>query len=279
MTRPALEAARQVRLSGGVLDYALRRSRRARHLRVTVHPEHGVVVTLPARGSVGAVDDFLRERETWLRRHLDAHERMRARAAGQRPFGPDGRMLFRGELHRVRIERGEPGTRRSRVLRVGGDDLDELVLVVALADRRAAARVLEAWLRERASAAIADEIARHAGPLGVEPVAVSLRDPRTRWGSATRPRRLSFSWRLILAPPRALETVVVHELAHLRVFGHGPAFWATVASRIPDHREWRRWLHDHSLELHAALDGADEVDGGDDVDPPARHPPKDRLAI
>jgi predicted metal-dependent hydrolase len=61
------------------------------------------------------------------------------------------------------------------------------------------------------------------------------------------------SWRLILAPPEALETVVVHELAHLRVFGHGPRFWAVVASRRADHLVWRRWLRTHSLELHAAL--------------------------
>ncbi|HEV7809496.1 MAG TPA: M48 family metallopeptidase, partial [Candidatus Limnocylindrales bacterium] len=45
----------------------------------------------------------------------------------------------------------------------------------------------------------------------------------------------------------------VHELAHLRVFGHGPAFWRVVASRRPDHLTWRRWLRSHSLELHAAL--------------------------
>jgi hypothetical protein len=62
-----------------------------------------------------------------------------------------------------------------------------------------------------------------------------------------------FSWRLVIAPPEALETVVVHELAHLRVFGHGPRFWALVASRRPDHLVWRRWLRSHSLELHGAL--------------------------
>jgi predicted metal-dependent hydrolase len=51
-----------------------------------------------------------------------------------------------------------------------------------------------------------------------------------------------------------LDTVVVHELAHLRFFGHGPSFWALVASRRPDHVTWRRWLHDHAMDLHAALD-------------------------
>lgn len=68
-----------------------------------------------------------------------------------------------------------------------------------------------------------------------------------------------FSWRLVLAPAEALETVVIHELAHLRVFGHGPRFWALVASRRPDHLVWRRWLRTHSLELHGALIGTETV--------------------
>lgn len=262
---PPLEVLRQVRLSDGILDYTLRRSRRARHLRVIVDPVRGVVATIPARGAIRSVDQFLREREPWLRRHLRSHEEQRARAAARRPFGPAGRILFRGELHRLSVERAGPRTRRSCVLRAGGEDFDELVLVIAVADRRTPARLLEDWLRDRASAVIAAEIARHAPALNVNPAAVSLRDPKTRWGSATRTRRLSFSWRLILAPPRALETVVVHELAHLRVFGHGPAFWATVASRIPDHKTWRKWLREHSLELHSALDGADDAEGANDA--------------
>jgi predicted metal-dependent hydrolase len=120
-------------------------------------------------------------------------------------------------------------------------------------ERRPDRAIIESWLRARAREAIDAAIERHAGPLNVVPATVTLRDPRTRWGSASRDRRLSFSWRLVLAPPDALDTVVVHELAHLRVFGHGPAFWAVVASRRPDHRMWRRWLHDHAAELHGAL--------------------------
>jgi predicted metal-dependent hydrolase len=131
---------------------------------------------------------------------------------------------------------------------------------VGASDRRSLAVVLDAWLRARAGDAIQRAIARHADALGVEPAAISVRDQRTRWGSASRGRRLAFSWRLVLAPPEALDTVVIHELAHLRVFGHGPAFWALVASRRPDHRQWRRWLRDHALELHGALDQDVEVD-------------------
>ncbi len=128
---------------------------------------------------------------------------------------------------------------------------------VASPDRRSIAAVLEAWLKRRARTEIERDIGRHATALAVAPSAISIRDQRTRWGSASREGRLAFSWRLILAPPEALETVVIHELSHLRVFGHGPRFWSLVASRRADHRVWRRWLRDHSTELHGALDDRD----------------------
>jgi predicted metal-dependent hydrolase len=250
----ATETVRLVELSQGTLKYTLRRSSKAQQLRVLVDPDRGVVVTVPSRGGVRLVDGFLAEREDWLRRHLTDHARQRRRLAAMRPYGPNWRIIFLGELHRVRIEPAEQGIRRSRVFRVGADDGDELLVRMARSDRRPPARVLELWLRERAEATIRRQIQGHAEAMGVTPVAISIRDQRTRWGSATKTGRLAFSWRLILAPPQALETVVIHELAHLRVFGHGPRFWALVASRRSDHVAWRRWLREHSLELHVTLD-------------------------
>ena len=249
---------RTLALTGGSLEYTLRRSQRARRLRIAVDGAHGVVVTIPARGAIRDMEAFLRERESWLLRHLATHARQRERLATRRGSGPDGRILFRGELHRLRLVRAEDGGRRSLVLRVGADGGDELVLLLAAGDRRTPAALLEGWMRERAAAAIDREIATYAPGLGVAPKAISIRDQKTRWGSASRTGRLCFSWRLILAPPAALETVVVHELAHLRVFGHAPAFWSLVASRKADHRTWRKWLRDHALDLHTALDGAAE---------------------
>jgi predicted metal-dependent hydrolase len=230
-------------------------------MRVTIDPERGVVVTVPPPTRRGwahpeaAVETFLREREAWLRRHVERLARQRAELAARGGLGDGAAIRYRGELHRLRIVDGGRG-RRSTVARVGGEDGDELVVRVASVDRRPVVAVLEAWFRDRARAAIDVAIDRHAAALDVAPAAVSVRDQRSRWGSASRERRLSFSWRLVLAPPEALETVVVHELAHLRVFGHGPRFWGLVASRRPDHLEWRRWLRVHAYELHATLDDA-----------------------
>ena len=252
------EAPAVARLPGGPLAYTVRRSPRSRGIRVVIHPERGVVVTVPAtrRGWADPerhVEAFLADREAWLRRHLAKQAREQAALEARGGLRDGAAIRFRGDLHRLRIVRAAPGVRRSRVERIGGADEDEIVVHIAAADRRSLAALLEGWFKPRARAAIEREIRRHADPLGVTPTALSIRDQRTRWGSASREGRLAFSWRLVLAPPDALETVVVHELAHLRVFGHGPRFWALVASRKPDHKAWRKWLRDHSLELHGAL--------------------------
>jgi predicted metal-dependent hydrolase len=249
-------------LPGGRLDYTLRRSPRSRGLRVVIHPDRGVVVTVPSPGRRGWADPerhvlaFLVEREPWLRRHLVRQARERAALAERGGLRDGAEVRFHGDLHRLRIVAARPAARRSSVERVGGISQDEIVVRIAETDRRSLAAVLEGWLKPRARTEIERAILRHAPALEVSPRAISVRDQRTRWGSASRQGRLAFSWRLILAPPEALETVVIHELAHLQVFGHGPRFWVLVAARRPDHLVWRRWLRDHSMELHAALDDA-----------------------
>jgi predicted metal-dependent hydrolase len=239
-------------------SYILRRSARSRRLRITIDPELGLVVTIPPATRRGwahperLIEGFLREREPWIRRHLDRQAKQRAELAARGGLTDGASIRYLGELHRLRVVAADVG-RRSTVARTVGLAGPEIRVELIARDRDRADRVLEAWFRDQARFAIDATIQDHAAALGVAAAAVALRDPRSRWGSASREGRLMFSWRLILAPPEALETVVIHELAHLKVFGHGPRFWAIVASRRPDHVEWRRWLRARSLELHGAL--------------------------
>ena len=98
----------------------------------------------------------------------------------------DGRDPIPRRDPRLRIVADDATARRSTVLRVGGGEVDELHLVLAARDRRPAGDVLRDWLRARARATIEREIERRAPALGVTPVAVTVRDQRTRWGSASQ---------------------------------------------------------------------------------------------
>lgn len=227
---------------------------------MTIDPRHGLVVSVPPearRGWArpdGRIEAFLRERQGWVLRHLDRQMRERAMARAWGGARDGGLVLYRGALHRVRVTRHDGIGRPSSVERSGADDGDELVVRLAAPERRSLQAILTVWLRERAAEAIQGAVAAHAPALGVGPTRIDIRDPRSRWGSASRSGRLMFSWRLVLAPPGSLETVVVHELAHLRVFGHGPKFWTLVTARRPGHLGDRAWLRQNSQALHSALE-------------------------
>lgn len=260
------ESRHLVALANGPIAYRLRRSPRSRGLRLTIDDRRGLVVSVPPAHRRGwakpeeRVEGFIRERERWIRRHLRQSDQRRAEAATLAGARDGGSILYLGRRHRIRVIAAAPGTRRTTVDPELDDRGEAIVVRISPRERRPVVRILEAWFRERAGHAISHAVAKHASELAVTPAAITLRDPSSRWGSASRKGRLMLSWRLILAPSEALETVVVHELAHLRVFGHGPGFWKLVASRRPSHLADRAWLRRHSHALHAALDVSPEQD-------------------
>ena len=76
-----------------------------------------------------------------------------------------------------------------------------------------------------------------------------VRDTRSRWGSCSSTSRLSFSWRLVLAPEPVIDYVVAHEVAHLQEMNHSPRFWQLVARLVPDLGPPRAWLKTNGAQL------------------------------
>ena len=73
--------------------------------------------------------------------------------------------------------------------------------------------------------------------LDLTPQRIFVRDQTTRWGSCSTSGALSFSWRLVLAPPFVLDYLAAHEVAHLGHMNHGPRFWDLVERTMPRHEE------------------------------------------
>lgn len=79
---------------------------------------------------------------------------------------------------------------------------------------------------------------------------ITIRDQKTRWGSRSTSGTLSFNYRLMYAPLKVLDYVVVHELCHITHMNHSKDFWNMVASILPDYKESRNWLKEHGKELN-----------------------------
>jgi predicted metal-dependent hydrolase len=110
---------------------------------------------------------------------------------------------------------------------------------------------VERWYRREARARIRSSLEREGARLGLHGRSLAIRDPRSRWASCSSSGRLSFSWRLLVAPAEVLRYVVVHELCHLPEPNHGARFWQLVEASLPGWRDQRAWLRRHGGELLA----------------------------
>jgi predicted metal-dependent hydrolase len=230
--------------------YTVRRSDRARRARLSVSRVGEVVVVLPRRTPVAEAERLVLQHAAWLHRHVSRVSAERAALAARPPLG-EGRVLqVAGEACRISaVDGGSSRPARGRVESIQGG-----LLVRHGSDGRSTSQLLEGWLRARAREVIVAHVDMRAPELAVRPGRISIRDQSSRWASASSNGGLSFSWRLLLAPPFVLDAVVVHELAHLRLRGHTRRFWSLVEQHAPRTSEARRWLREHAAEVRAALD-------------------------
>lgn len=194
----------------------------------------GVRLTVPSRTRAGEVDAFLRASAGWV-------DEQRARLDPLPPPLADGdRLAYLDGALRLTVA---TGARRASVRRDGGH------LVASLPPEGDLDAAVERWYRREAARVVRPRAERLAGSLGARVAAISVRDPRSRWGSCSSTGRLSFSWRLLLAPEEVLDYVVAHEVCHLLRADHSPAYWALLADVVPGHERPRRWLRDHGADL------------------------------
>jgi predicted metal-dependent hydrolase len=220
-------------LSGAMeIAYSVRRSERARRVRVTVDLSRGVEVVLPRRAAEREAAAAISELQPWIERRVAELERARDAVAARGNTVP-----YLGDSLRLIAQAG-----RRRVHRRGND-----LLVPAAGGERLAA--LERWYRSAARGEIAGRLDRACAQSGKGYTRLTIRGQRTRWASCSPTGAMSFNWRLMLAPEAVLDYVVWHEVCHLEVMDHSPRFWALLATRCPEHRTHARWLRRHGATL------------------------------
>ena len=211
---------------------SLRRSARARRFSLRVSQVNGqVTLSLPTRAREAEAMAFAQAQEGWIRAAL---VRMPAVVA----VGHGAQLPFEGRLVTI-----APGNGRS--VRLEGDSL-----IVPGEAERVAAKV-SAFLRVQARNRLVAASDHYASQIGRKVVQVTLRDTRSRWGSCAHDGALMYSWRLIMAPPRVLDYVAAHEVAHMVEMNHSDRFWAVVDRLFPNWQTERAWLKREGGALQA----------------------------
>jgi predicted metal-dependent hydrolase len=236
--RTSEPSAITIDFDGEVHLVRLRRHRQARRYTLRIHSAtREVVLTMPPRGSLKQAREFAHKHGGWIAARLK-------RLPQAAPFTHGAVLPLRGVDHRIAHKRGARGT---VWVETGADG--ESLLCVAGTEPHVPRRVRD-FLKREANRDLEAASRLAAQALGVAIKRVSVRDQSSRWGSCSTTGLLSYSWRLILAPPFVLEYLAAHEVAHLVEMNHSARFWRLVERICPHVTRAKSWLDAHGADLH-----------------------------
>lgn len=245
--RPREPQTFQVVFDRMALMVRVRRHRQARRYTLRIHAAtREVILTMPPRGSLREAREFAQKHGGWIAARL-------GRLPQAVPFADGTVVPLRGVGHRIAHRPGVRGT-----VWIEASAGGEALLCVAGEVPHVGRRVGD-FLRREALLDLDAASRRAAERFGVSIKRISVRDQSSRWGSCSTTGVLSYSWRLILAPPFVLDYLAVHEVAHLIEMNHSPRFWRLVKLVCADSERAKAWLDAHGTDLHrygmAAVDG------------------------
>lgn len=228
---------RVIRVGERRVEYTFISSRGRDNVLLQALPERKIRVYAPKGAHLRALDALVRDRMDWIdRMHRQLDEETKTA-----PLSEFQTVLLEGKRVKLNVNAGA----HNQIAFIDG----EIVMTTRLESDEDRLMQLKRWLYRLALERVRASLNRWSPTVGIPYGRVAIREQRTRWGSCSSKRNLNFNWKLVLAPPEALEYVVIHELCHLKDFNHSERFWSEVRLRMPEYEIWKKWLHAHGKEL------------------------------
>ena len=200
-----------------------------------------VKVTVPKNLSDERIEELIKGRTLWIKQKLA----LQATAIISKPkeYVDGEAFAYLGRNYRLKCANG---TEESVKLRSG------YLNVTTKNGKRNSEHIkaaIEQWYRTKALSRLVDKTKRYSAILKVEPTSINLKDYNSMWGSCSPKGVVSYNWRIILAPHKIVDYIVVHELCHLIEPNHSSKYWKQVRSVIPDYENSKEWLKNNGSSL------------------------------
>ena len=237
---------RETTINGQTITYTVKRSLRARHVRLEVGRQTGLTVVVPHSYKIGQLPGLLESKERWISSNLARFSHFQLYSAKKKLRSGDTIPYLGRDLELVKQENhsGASGvTLEGNTLAVSPVLFTDGILELAL----------ERWYRAEAAKLIGERAYKLSTQMGISYKRITIRGQKTLWGSCSHKQNLSFNWKLLMAPEPVIGYVIIHELTHLKEMNHSKRFWELVAQHCHRWREYKKWLKQHEPQLTAKL--------------------------
>ena len=211
----------------------IKRSNRVKSVTITVE-ESSVLVAVPRLLELERIKKLLKNKKQWIKEKVALHHE--AQPKSNKEFVSGECFSYLGRNYRLKVNQGyyKPAKlingRFSVTLFAGTDNADLIK------------ESLLAWYEKHAEIKFNEKVKRYADIMNVKYNSVGIKSYKSRWGSCSAEGDITFNWKVIMAPNRIVDYVVVHELCHLIHHDHSPKFWREVERFMPDYLECKEWL-------------------------------------
>ena len=227
-----------IEIDGQLLPVKVAENDRAKRLTLRLFPAgDGLKVTTPSHVSDDEIEEFVTRNRNWAATRI-------ARLPKRVELMHGESIPFKGVEHTIVSSGNLRGLVQVKT------ENDQAILVVP-GEPATASRKLVSFMKREARSELDKAVNIHANKIGIRPKQIRITDTTSRWGSCSSTRTLSFSWRIIMAPPAVLNYLAAHEVAHLKEMNHSDRFWKLTKELCPDTDIQKGWLRTNGAKLHA----------------------------
>ncbi|RPI05066.1 MAG: M48 family peptidase [Ignavibacteriae bacterium] len=205
-----------------------------KHVGIRVSHDQRVRIVAPHGLPERHLEEILRRKTDWIQKHL---HRMRTRTMPV-PLAQD-QILLKGKIFLLTIT----AQFKNKIV------VDEEHLTIRAGNSFLVKKRQQTWYKNEARKYFEYRVRERALHDGFSFNNIFIRSQKTRWGSCSKKKNLSFNWKLIKAPLFVIEYLILHELVHTEYMNHSRQYWQNVQSLCPDYKIAGQWLKEHGREL------------------------------
>lgn len=210
------------------------RTSRKRSASIELHGV-GVRVRVPRSLSDSQIKDLISKKSSWIKKKI--REAEVSAPVRPREYVSGEAFPYLGQNYRLKVISGD-----ALSVKLKGGYLEAVVPTSGKNRERVVQALLAVWYQTHALIRLEEKTNRYAKIIEVSPKSVNVENYKSRWGSCSVNGDITYNWRIILAPHRIVDYVVVHELCHLLEHNHSSRYWQHVNQYLPDYKARRAWL-------------------------------------
>jgi len=226
------------RIDGTAVSYQLTKRKRQKYVNIKISRAGEVRVSAPNGASLSHIENVLHQKSGWILKHTQTAHTMLQK------FDPETSVLYFGKRYPVKVEYNS-ACKKNKVLIKN----NKIVVEKNNSDTTLTLKCIGDFLEKEARTEISKKIEQYAGLMGITYNRIAFRSQKTRWGSSSGKGNLNFNWRIIMAPDKVQNYLVIHELGHQKHRNHSHAFWDFVSYWCPEYKECDTWLKNHAVIL------------------------------